>query len=99
MKLVIILPGDEPKEIIEQLRKDHKNLTVEFYPMDSDKKLPEDVYKDADYLFTLATVPEDPKKQAPKLKWVHCKTTHIRSGRHPANSPSLFRRHQCKPTP
>lgn len=97
MKLVIILPGPEPKEILDKLRKDHKHLTVEYHHYTNDTKLPEDVYKDADYLFTLATVPEDPRKQAPKLKWVHCKYIFCpRLHAIPANSPSLLCRHQCK---
>lgn len=68
-KLVIILNSPEPKELVSNLRKKH-SLDIEYYNK-NDNNLPEDVFKDADYLFTLGTMPEDPKKDAPKLKWVH----------------------------
>jgi len=67
LKLLCIL-DNEPKEILQKLRKDHPHLTVECIPK---TKVTPETYTDVDYLFTLATFPEDPSKQAPKLKWVH----------------------------
>jgi len=69
-KLVIILNSPEPKDTISNLRNKHSNLDIEYYNT-KDKNLPKDVFKDADFLFTMSVIPEDPKKEAPKLKWIH----------------------------
>jgi phosphoglycerate dehydrogenase-like enzyme len=68
--LVIVLHIDEPKEIVKQIREQHPSLNV-VYHKGTSETISKDVYKEADYLYTLGAVPDDPKTQAPKLRWIH----------------------------
>jgi phosphoglycerate dehydrogenase-like enzyme len=68
--LVIVLHIDEPKEILKHLRDQFTSLNV-VYHQGTSESMSKDVYKEADFLFTLGAVPDDPKTQAPKLKWIH----------------------------
>lgn len=68
--LVIVLHIDEPKEILKQLREQFPCLNV-VYHQGTSESISKDIYKEADFLFTLGAVPDDPKTQAPKLKWIH----------------------------
>lgn len=76
--LLIISPQDIPSAIIDTLRKKFPQIDITFRSTtwthdaaEIARQLPKDVFKDATILVTFNALPEDPKKDAPNLKWLH----------------------------
>lgn len=69
--LLITLPMTEPTSILSALRRAHPNLHITYLDLKTCPTVPAGLYASATILATLFTLPADPQKQAPRLKWVH----------------------------
>ena len=73
--LLIIVPGKEPTQAIERLKKRFPGLEIKFFSVaanlsfDNLKKIPVEIYKDVTILVTFASLPPTPA-DAPKLDWI-----------------------------
>jgi phosphoglycerate dehydrogenase-like enzyme len=71
--LLIALPLPEPTNLISSLRKQHPHLDITYHHASRDPKdsPPKSLFAKTTILVTFATLPADPKTDAPNLTWLH----------------------------